>query len=135
MEKRININIVWFCKISLFIIYFWFGLLKVLNLSPAEELVHALFTMTLAWLVPFNVFYLLFALFECFLGILFLVKKAEKYAFYLMLIHIFTTALPLIILPEYAWSGFMVLTLAGQYIVKNLLILAAGFVITFSRDL
>lgn len=34
------------------------------------------------------------------------------------------TILPLILLPSIAWSGFLVPTLEGQYIIKNLAIMA-----------
>jgi uncharacterized membrane protein YkgB len=35
-----------------------------------------------------------------------------------------TTLLPLIFLPEASWSGFLVPTLTGQYIIKNIVIVA-----------
>ncbi|MBY0328947.1 hypothetical protein K2Q02_02545, partial [Patescibacteria group bacterium] len=42
-----------FARFSLFVIFFWFGILKLLGFSPATELVHTLFNSTLAWLLPF----------------------------------------------------------------------------------
>ncbi len=114
-------------RLSIFIVYFWFGALKVAGLSPAEEMVHALFEKTLASFISFDTFFLLFGLFECLIGLLFLVKGLEKIALCLMLSHLFTTSLPLILLPAYTWNGFLVLTLSGQYIVKNVLLVAVGF--------
>ena len=37
-----------------------------------------------------------------------------------------TTILPLFLLTTVTWSGFMVPTLEGQYIIKNILIIAAA---------
>jgi uncharacterized membrane protein YkgB len=44
-----------FSRISIFIIFFYFGLLKVLNLSPASPLVEALLNKTLPF-IPFDFF-------------------------------------------------------------------------------
>ena len=39
------------------------------------------------------------------------------------------TFLPLILLPEITWRSFMVPTLEGQYIIKNLVLIAAAIVV------
>jgi hypothetical protein len=44
----------------------------------------------------------------------------------LLFIHMIMTFLPLIFLPSTTWSGFLVPTLEGQYIIKNLVIIAAA---------
>lgn len=128
-----NKHLVLFSRLSLFLVYFWFGALKVLTLSPAEKLVHELFDKTLWFLMPFEYFFLLFSVFECVLGVMFLFKIFDKISFPILLAHLFTTSLPLIFLPSYTWSGFLVLTLAGQYIFKNLLLIVAGWVIYSQR--
>ncbi|MDB5255046.1 MAG: hypothetical protein JWL92_422 [Candidatus Nomurabacteria bacterium] len=115
-------------RISLFVIYFWFGILKVLGLSPASGLVYALHAQTIP-LVPFYAFYIAFALFECLIGILFLIKGAERIVIPLLLIHLFTTILPLIFLPGMVWQMWFVPTLEGQYIIKNLALITAAIAI------
>ncbi|MEP7127332.1 MAG: hypothetical protein ABI729_00635, partial [Chitinophagales bacterium] len=40
--------------------------------------------------------------------------------------HMITTFGPLILLPEYTWKAFLVPTLAGHYIIKNLILIALG---------
>lgn len=112
-------------RIGLFIVFFWFGFLKVLGLSPAAGLVQALFEKTISFM-PFDTFYLLFALLECCIGILFLVKGAERVVIPLLLVHMVMTFLPLFMLPEIVWNGFFVPTLEGQYIIKNIIIIAAA---------
>jgi uncharacterized membrane protein YkgB len=112
-------------RFALFIVFFWFGFLKVLGLSPAGPLVHSLFDQTINFMA-FNTFYMLFALFECLIGILFLIKGAERIVLPLLLFHMGTTALPLFYLPHTTWQSFMVPTLEGQYIIKNLVIIATA---------
>ena len=65
--RRISIPV---ARVSLFIVFFWFGILKVLGLSPAGSLVHDLFDQTISF-IPFDVFYICFALLECAIGIMF----------------------------------------------------------------
>jgi len=123
-----------FCRIALFVIYFWFGLLKVLGQSPASPLVQALFDKTIP-LMSFGLFFTLFGLFEMLIGILFLIPKAEKIAVTLFFIHIFATTLPLFVLRGMTFTAFFVPTLEGQYIVKNLALIACALtVLQFRND-
>ena len=112
-------------RFALFVVFFWFGFLKVLGLSPAGPIVHALFDQTIHFMA-FNTFYILFALLECLIGILFLIKGAERIVLPLLLFHMATTALPLFYLSHITWQSFMVPTLEGQYIIKNLVIIATA---------
>ncbi len=120
--RRISIPV---ARISLFIVFFWFGLLKAIGLSPAGSLVHALYDQTIPF-IPFAAFYTGFALFECLIGILFLIKGAERIVMPLLIIHMITTAGPLVLLPGETWQYMFVPTLVGQYIIKNLVIIAVA---------
>lgn len=117
-----------FARISLFVVFFWFGILKVLDLSPATPLVGELFNATLSF-ISFKTFLICFGLFEMLIGILFLIRGAERIVMPLLLVHMFTTFLPLVLLRETTWNGFLAPTLEGQYIIKNLVILALSLVI------
>jgi len=112
-------------RFGLFVIFFWFGLLKVLGLSPATALVQDLFTQTISFM-DFSTFIILFGLFECLIGILFVIRGLERVVIPLLLIHMVMTFLPLFVLPSLTWSGFLVPTMEGQYIIKNLVIIAAA---------
>lgn len=114
-----------FARFGLFVVFFWFGALKVLGLSPASGLVQALFEQTIPFM-HFSTFIVLFGLFECLIGILFLIRGLERIVIPLLFIHMITTFMPLFILPTETWSGFLVPTLEGQYIIKNLVIIAAA---------
>lgn len=115
-------------RVGLFIIFFWFGILKVIGtgLSPATPLVEQLFNATMPISMSFGTFMILFGLFECVIGILFLIRGAERVVIPLLFIHMVTTIMPLFCIPEATWSGFLVPTLEGQYIIKNLVIIAAA---------
>ena len=114
-------------RFSLFIIYVWFGALKVFATSPANPLVAALLAKTLPFLT-FNQFIVGLGVYEMIIGICFLIPGLERAAVLLLIPHMITTFMPLILLPEVTWHGFMEPTLEGQYIVKNLLIISLAFV-------
>ena len=113
-------------RAGLFVIFFWFGILKVLDLSPASGLVQSLFEQTIGFM-SFDTFLALFGLFECLIGILFLIRGMERIVLPLLFLQMLATFLPLFTLPEQTWNGFLVPTLEGQYIIKNLVIIAAAF--------
>lgn len=112
-----------FARFAFFVVFFWFGILKVLGLSPAGILVANLFQQTVSFM-DFNTFYLCFGLFECLIGILFLIKGLERVAIPLLFFHMILTAGPLVMLPGEIWQMAWVPTLEGQYIIKNLVIIA-----------
>jgi uncharacterized membrane protein YkgB len=109
--------------VSIFIVFFWFGLLKLVGTSPAYDLVDALRVITIPWW-PMSSFFGFLGAVEMIIGILFLFKKTEKVAIAILIPHMCTTFLPLIMLPDIAWQSFLTPTLAGQYIVKNIIIVA-----------
>ena len=118
-----------FARIAFFIVFFWFGILKVFLISPAGPLVSELLSNTFLQFIPENTFMILFGLFEVAIGILALIPKLERITFLVMGLHLVTTALPLFILPDTAWYAAFVPTLIGQYILKNLVLLASGMVL------
>lgn len=110
-------------RFSIFIVYFWFGILKVFYLSPAEGLVHELYEKTL-FFISFREFFILLGIVEVLIGVLFLIRRITKFAVIIMLLHMIATILPMFILRSTVWSGFMIPTLEGQYIIKNIVLIA-----------
>ncbi|MER3407253.1 MAG: hypothetical protein C4278_02485 [Patescibacteria group bacterium] len=130
-EKIIRfLNKIWqpFSRLSLFIVFFYFGFLKVLGFSPANPLVESLLNKTLPF-ISFDKFIILFGLFEMLIGLLFIIPKLERVVIFLLMIHMITTFLPLVLLPQLTWQKFLVPTLEGQYIIKNLVIISLAIVI------
>ena len=126
--RRISLPL---ARFGLFIVFFWFGILKVIGMSPASPMVESLYSNTLGTMLGMDVavFLVLFGLFECLIGILFLIRGMERLVIPLLSIHLITTFMPLFILPAMTWTGFLVPTLEGQYIIKNVLIIAIAIVI------
>ena len=118
-----------FARFSIFLVYFYFGAIKVFAISgAANPLVIALLNKTLSGIdaAPFLV---AFGVFEMVLGLIFIIPHLQRLGLFLLALHIFVIILPLFILPNYTWQGFLVPTLEGQYIIKNILIIAVGIFI------
>ncbi len=121
-----------FGRLSLFVIYTWFGVLKLMGKSPASELVKALHNKVIP-AIPFQQFFIAFAVFEIIIGVLFLLPRFAKLAYFLFFIHIFLTFLPLFLLPGMVWQSFLVPTIEGQYIIKNLSLVAVVLLLSAHR--
>lgn len=112
-----------FARFSLFAVYFWFGLLKVAGTSPANPLVDSLLQKTLPFLT-FASFIFFFGILEMIIGVCFLIPKLNRIGAVLFVLHMGTTFMPLIMLAQMTWSAPFVPTLEGQYIIKNLALMA-----------
>jgi uncharacterized membrane protein YkgB len=113
-------------RVALGLVFFWFGALKLVpGLSPAEDLVLA--TMPL---LPGRSFMLILALWEMAIGLGFLFGRALRFTILLLFLQMPGTLSPVLLLPERVFTVFPYgLTLEGQYIVKNLVLIAAALVI------
>ncbi len=112
-----------FGRFALFVVFFWFGILKLIGTSPANPLVESLLNVTLPFM-SWNTFIVLFAIYEMIIGIAFIIPRCERLAIAILIPHMLMTALPLFFLPAITWQGFLTPTLEGQYIIKNLVIIA-----------
>src|ERR1051326_3540889 len=110
-------------RLALVVVYVWFGGLKLFGLSPANAMVRSLQARTLPFL-SFDQFIILFALFEMLIGVLFMIPKATRVAIVLFAAHMLTTTMPLLLLPEMTWQKILVPTMEGQYIIKNVVLIA-----------
>ena len=119
----------WIARLSLFLIFFWFGFLKVIMISPAGPLVNELLQNTFLSFLPAVAFQVWFGVFEMVIGLLLLLPKLERLTFAVMGFHFITTVMPLFILTDITWSAFLVPTLTGQYIIKNAALLALGMLL------
>lgn len=114
-----------FSRIALGVVFMWFGLLKTIGESPANELV----TRTVYWVNP-KIFIPVLGWWEFAIGFCFLFQPLLRFAILLLFLQIGGTFLPLILLPDVCYNGnLFLLTIEGQYIVKNLLIISAAIVV------
>ncbi|MDH4318911.1 MAG: hypothetical protein OEV64_11010 [Desulfobulbaceae bacterium] len=112
-------------RISIGLIFVWFGLLKPLGLSPEEELIKN----TVYWISP-DIFIPILGWWEVIIGLCLLYRPLIRLALLLLFIQLPGTLLPLFLLPDVCFQIFPYgLTLEGQYIIKNLFLVSAAFVV------
>ena len=110
------------------IIYLWFGALKVGGISPAEELV---FRAT-HWLGVHD-FVIFLGVWEVVIGLCLFIPRFLRVGLWLLFLHFPGTFLPLFLNPEDCFTIIPFgLALEGQYVLKNLINVAAGLVLVGS---
>lgn len=113
-------------RTSVGLIYLWFALPKLVpGLSPAEPLVDETTSALTFGLVEGRNAVVLTALLEIGIGLLVLCNRWPRATFILFLGHMAGTTAPLLLLPEQTWNSPMTGTLEGQYILKNIVLIAA----------
>lgn len=129
-------NIVNLLRISLGIIFLWYGMLKFFpELSPAEDLAINTINWMFNGLIPSEISIKLLALWEVLVGIGFILGVYTRYITILFLIHMVLTFLPLFIFPELSFTNApYAFTIVGQYIVKNIVFILVGFLILKVED-
>jgi len=114
-----------FLRYSLGVIFVWFGLLKPLGISPAEQLV----AKTVYWF-PSHIFVPILGWWEVAIGVCLLYRPLIRIGVFLLFLQMPGTMLPLILLPEVCFTQFPFgLTMEGQYIIKNLVLISAALVV------
>jgi uncharacterized membrane protein YkgB len=120
-------------RFSIFLIFFWFGFIKLLGLSPASPLAEALTARTIG-MQYFDTLFIILSFVECIIGVLFLFPKMTRIVIPLLLAHMALVCSPLILLPAYIWQQPFVPTLEGQYIIKNAVVVAVAIGIAASAQ-
>ena len=115
-----------FLRFSIGLIFVWFGFLKPFGISPAQELV----TNTVYWFDDKVSFVKFLGWWEVAIGITMCIKPLIRISIFLLFLQMPGTFFPFVLLPEICFTNFPFgLTLEGQYIIKNLIIISAGLVI------
>jgi uncharacterized membrane protein YkgB len=114
--------------------YFWFGALKFIpGMSPAETLVIETVDMLFFGIFPESISIYIVAVWEVVLGVLLFTGWKSKLAAAAVLVHMAFTFTPLFLMPDLFFADFPALTLAGQYIIKNL-VFVVGAMFILSED-
>lgn len=112
-------------RVSLGIIFIWFGALKPLGNSPANDVI----TKTVYWFDP-DIFIPILGVWEIAIGLCLLYAPFIRAGLFLLALQMPGTFLPLVLLPEVCFVNFPFdLTLEGQYIIKNLVLIGAAIVV------
>lgn len=111
-------------RYSLAIVFIWFGILKPFGLSSAIPLVKTtVYWFNPSWFIPFLGWW------EVLIGVCFLIKPLWRVAIFLMAAQMVGTFVPLFLLHDISWLSFGVPSLEGQYIIKNIVLIAAAIVV------
>jgi uncharacterized membrane protein YphA (DoxX/SURF4 family) len=119
MQRNATLLLRW----SMGIIFIWFGALKLIpGMSPADNLIRE--TMNF---LPLDYFIPFLALWEIAIGVGFIIGYGMRVTLMLLFLQMIGTLSPLFLAPHLVWSDFpVVLTLEGQYIIKNLVLVSAS---------
>ena len=117
-------------RASLGVVFIWFGALKLTNASPVGELV----AKTVPFL-PANVFVPALGIFEMLLGLGLLIGRRLEIVALLMVAHLSGTFLVLVTQPSVAFQhgNPLMLTMTGEFVVKNIVLISAGLVLATLR--
>lgn len=113
-------------RISLGIVFLWFGGLKVFDVTPVSDLVaRTVYWVDPGWFVP------LLGWGEIVIGLGLVLGKGLRMVLLLFVVQMAGTFLVLVVQPEVAFQDGnpLLLTVEGEFVVKNLVLLAAGLVV------
>lgn len=112
-------------RMGLGVVFVWFGLLKPLGVSPAADLVRRT-----VYFLPPDVFLPILGWWEVVIGVGLLYRPLNRLAILLLFLQMPGTLLPLVLLPEVCFTQIpWGLTLEGQYIIKNAVLIGAALVV------
>ena len=118
-------------RISLGIIFLWFGVLKFApGMSPAEDLALRTIQKLTLGNMSREVSLTILAAWESAIGLGLLTNRFIRATLFLLFVQMLGAAAPLILFPREVFRVIpFVPTLEGQYILKNLVLVSAGVVI------
>ncbi|MGM0604259.1 MAG: hypothetical protein ACQETB_01165 [Halobacteriota archaeon] len=112
-------------RAALGVVFVWFGGLKVVGGSPAADLVART-----VYVFPADVIVPVLGVWEVLIGVCLLYRPLIRLGILLLFIQMPGTFLPIVLLPDVVFVTFpYALTVEGQYIVKNLVIIGAALVV------
>ncbi len=120
-----------FLRISLGIIFFWFGILKFFpGLSPAQDLATRTIDLLSFGSIPAKISLLVLASWESLIGIGLILGIFMRATLFLLFLQMLGTITPLFLFPQEVFTKLPYApTLEGQYIIKNIVLISAGLVI------
>jgi uncharacterized membrane protein YphA (DoxX/SURF4 family) len=118
-------------RLSLGVIFFWFGFLKFFpGTSSAEGIAAQTIEILSFGLLSPRLSVVLLAIWECIIGIGLLIGVGMRITLFLLFAQMVGTITPLFFFPAETFVlAPWVPTLEGQYIIKNLVLISAGIVL------
>lgn len=120
-----------FLRFALGIVFFWFGALKLFpGASPAEDLAARTIAALTMGVVPSSVALPVLAVWEMAIGVGLFIGRWMRLTLLLLFVQMLGTITPLILFPAETFTIFpLAPTLEGQYIIKNVVLVAAAIVL------
>lgn len=118
-------------RVSLGIVFVWFGALKVLDVTPVTDLVaETVYWVDPDWFVP------LLGWVEIVVGVALIVRRGLRLVLPVFLAQMVGTFLVLVLQPDVAFQDGnpFKLTVEGEFVIKNLVLLSAGLVVGATVD-
>lgn len=114
-------------RISIGVIYLWFGLLKFFpDHGPAEELAKTTISLLSVGVLSDASAYGMLAFWETLVGAFLIFGICPRYTITAALIHMAGTFMPFVVVSDATFNQLpLSLTLTGQYIMKNLVVVSA----------
>lgn len=118
-------------RVAVGVVFLAFGVLKFFpEASPAEGLAAKTIDVMTLGLVPWRVGIVTTAILECFIGVCLLANRWMRLAVWLLAVELLGVLAPIVLLPGRLFGGpHHAPTLEGQYVLKDVIIVAAGMVI------
>ncbi len=118
-------------RVSIGLIFIWFGALKFFpGASPAEELAGSSIEILSFGLVSAQTGLPILAVWECLIGIGMFFFRFMRVIILLLYVQMLGTFSPVVLMPDVVFESVpLVLTMEGQYIVKNVVVIASALVI------
>jgi uncharacterized membrane protein YphA (DoxX/SURF4 family) len=129
--KWINRNGITVLRISIGIIFLWFGVLQFFpEVSPAQDLAIRTISLLAFGLISPKAIIIGLATWELLIGIGFISGKYMKTALVLLFAQMAGTFTPMFLFPNEVFAVLPIVpTLEGQYIIKNIVIISGALVI------
>lgn len=113
-------------RVSLGIVFLWFGALKIFGVTPVAGLIQSSYPF-----FPYPAFIVFLGVWEAAIGLGFIAKRALPATIALMWLQMLGTFGSLVLLPSlfFQHGNIFLLTTEGEFVIKNLVLVAASMVI------
>lgn len=119
---RIAIEIM---RFALALVFLWFGLLKLFNVSPVLDVI----AISFPTIAENQILYLLLAILEIAIGIGIFLPRIQRFFLWVLIGHLLAATIG-VLTSGYAFaSNFPLLTFTGEFVIKNIVLMAAALVL------
>ncbi len=122
---------IWISRVTLALIFVWFGALKFIGVSPVVPIIEQAYP----WVMHTAGLYTLLAFLEIALGIGILVPRFTKLVGVALIVHLMFATAGVLISPQAFPGGFPLLSVVGEFVIKNFALMALALVILCHRKI